>query len=105
MEFFFKSCEGDYRQLIVTTHESSLLDLTILRRDEIWFTQKDVDGATKLYSLSDFQVRKDLEIRRHYLQGRFGAIPFLGDLNQLIEEEVPVRKEGLRVDKEEVHLA
>jgi uncharacterized protein len=71
-------------QLIVTTHESHLLDTALLRRDEIWFAEKDNGGATSLYSLSDFQVRKDLSIRKHYLQGRFGAIPFLGDPSQLI---------------------
>ncbi len=73
-------------QLIVTTHESHLLDTALLRRDEIWFVEKDKGGATTLYSLSDFQVRKDLSIRKHYLQGRFGAIPFLGDPGQLLPE-------------------
>ena len=86
LEFFLKSCEGGKRQIIVTTHESNLLDLALLRRDEIWFVEKDLEGATKLYSLSDFRVRKDLEIRKHYLQGRFGAVPFLGNLDRLLGE-------------------
>jgi len=89
LEFFLKSCGGDHRQVIVTTHESSLLDLELLRRDEIWFAQKDSDGASKIYSLADFQVRKDLEIRKHYLQGRFGAVPFLGNIDTLLEETTP----------------
>ena len=90
LEFFLKSCEGGKRQIIVTTHESNLLDLALLRRDEIWFAEKDHGGATKLYSLADFKVRKDLEIRKHYLQGRFGAVPFLGNLDRLLaEEQVP----------------
>lgn len=90
LEFFLKCCEGEHRQIIVTTHESNLLDLDLLRRDEIWFVEKDKEGATKLYSLSEFKVRKDLEIRKHYLQGRFGAVPFLGNLDRLLEEETSV---------------
>ena len=87
LEFFLKSCEGGQRQIIVTTHESNLLDLDLLRRDEIWFAEKDPTGATKLYSLADFGIRKDLEIRKHYLQGRFGAVPFLGNLDRLLPKE------------------
>lgn len=75
------------RQIIVTTHESHLLDLDLLRRDEIWFVEKDSQASTRLYSLSDFKVRNDLEIRKHYLQGRFGAVPFLGNLDQLLSEK------------------
>lgn len=65
-------------QLIVTTHESTLLDLSLLRRDEIWFTEKSPSGASSLYSLEDFKPRHDLDIRKGYLQGRFGAIPVFG---------------------------
>jgi hypothetical protein len=83
IEFFLTSCADSPSQLIVTTHESNLLDLDLLRRDEIWFAEKDHEQATRLYSLADFKVRKDLEIRKHYLQGRFGAIPFLGSLDAL----------------------
>lgn len=90
LEFFLKSCEGGQRQIIVTTHESNLLDLTLLRRDEIWFAEKDKHGATHLYSLTDFKVRNDLEIRKHYLQGRFGAVPFLGNLDRLLVEQEAV---------------
>lgn len=87
LEFFLRSCAGCHRQLIITTHESNLLDLDLLRRDEIWFAEKDKQGATKLYSLAEFRVRKDLEIRKHYLQGRFGAVPFLGNIDRLLEED------------------
>ncbi len=87
LEFFFAGCGGERRQLIVTTHESSLLDQNLLRRDEIWFAEKNKRGATKLYSLSEFQPRKDLKLDKHYLQGRFGAIPFLGDLDQIMKRE------------------
>ncbi len=87
LEFFLKSCEGDQQQVIVTTHESNLLDLSLLRRDEIWFVEKDADSSSRLYSMSDFKVRNDLEIRKHYLQGRFGAIPFLGNLDNLLSTD------------------
>jgi len=86
LEFFLKSCGGTQRQLIMTTHESNLLDQDLLRRDEIWFSEKDAAGATHLYSLMDFKVRNDLELRKHYLQGRFGAVPFLGDPARLPAE-------------------
>jgi len=87
LEFFLRA---GGRQIIFTTHESNLLDLDLLRRDEIWFAEKDDKAATHLYSLMDFKVRNDLEIRKHYLQGRFGAIPFLGNLDRLIEKGQPV---------------
>jgi hypothetical protein len=85
LEFFLKSNVDEQRQIIVTTHESHLLDLDLLRRDEIWFAEKDPNGATHLYSLSDFKPRTVLDIRKHYLQGRFSAIPFLGNLEHLLE--------------------
>jgi hypothetical protein len=83
LEFFLKSRSAGAGQIIVTTHESNLLDQDLLRRDEIWFAEKDQSAATRLYSLLDFKVRNDLEIRKHYLQGRFGAVPFLGNLDNL----------------------
>jgi len=87
LEFFLKSCQGGRHQIIITTHESNLLDLELLRRDEIWFAEKDQAGASHLYSLSDFNVRTDQDIRKRYLQGRYGAIPFLSDLNALLQKE------------------
>ncbi len=86
VEFFLKTAKGSNSQLIFSTHESTLLDLDILRRDGIWFTEKDESGATQLYSLADFKVRNDLRVDKGYLQGRFGAIPFLGGIDHLIEE-------------------
>lgn len=65
-------------QLIATTHETSLLSLDIFRRDQIYFTEKDVEtGVTDLYSLDEFSVRKTENIEKGYLMGRYGAIPFL----------------------------
>lgn len=71
-------------QLIFTTHESNLLDLEIFRQDEIWFVEKNNQkGTSQVYSLSDFKPRYDLDIRKGYLKGRFGAIPFLAHLDDL----------------------
>lgn len=70
-------------QLIFTTHESNLLDQEIFRQDEIWFAEKDLNGSTDLYSLSDFKEHKTIDIRRGYLNGRYGSIPFLGNLEEL----------------------
>lgn len=66
-------------QMIFTSHESSLLNLDLLRQDEIWFVEKDKEGSSNLYSLAEFKPRYDLDIRKGYLQGKFGAIPFLFD--------------------------
>lgn len=65
-------------QLIFTTHDTNLLTGGLLRRDQIWFAEKDEDGATHIYSLSDIKVRADDNFERGYLTGRFGAIPFNG---------------------------
>jgi AAA15 family ATPase/GTPase len=74
-------------QLIFTTHESNLLDFSIFRQDEIWFTEKDKESATGLYSLSEYKPRYDLDIRKGYLKGRFGAIPFTTELKKLNWDE------------------
>jgi uncharacterized protein len=64
------------RQLIMVTHEHHLLSQDFYRRDEVWFTQKEVNGETDLYSLSDFDgLRFDKDIRKDYLLGRYGAVP------------------------------
>ncbi len=79
-------------QLIFITHDTNLLDSKSLRRDQIWFVEKDRFGGSHLYSLSDFKgVRKDASFEEEYIQGRYGAIPFLGGLNKLFqsEEEIP----------------
>lgn len=64
-------------QLIFSTHDTNLLDQDLFRRDQIWFTEKKDDKSTDLYSLDDFNVRKDAAIEKGYLQGKYGAIPYL----------------------------
>jgi len=66
-------------QLICTTHEDLIIDMDILRPDEVWFVQKNDEGVTELYPLSDFKIRYDIDVRKGYLNGRFGAIPGLDD--------------------------
>lgn len=75
--------ESSSGQLIFTTHESSLLDQSIFRPDEIWFAQKDVEQATQLYPLSDYNIHKTANIENGYLNGRYGGIPFLSNLKDL----------------------
>ena len=76
-------------QIVFTTHDTNLLGTTIgeppLRRDQIWFTEKDKEGASKLYPLTDYKPRKSENLERGYLQGRYGAIPFLGDIAWIAE--------------------
>jgi uncharacterized protein len=71
-------------QLLFTTHDTNLLGTSLgdppLRRDQIWFTEKDDEGGSRLYPLTDYKPRKEENLERGYLQGRYGAIPFLGEL-------------------------
>lgn len=87
IEFFLKVADVEKSQLIFTTHESTLLDLELMRRDAIWFAQKDETGASHLYSLADFKVRTDLDVEKGYFAGRFGAVPFLGGIDRLMEQQ------------------
>jgi uncharacterized protein len=74
----------NHAQLIFTSHDNTLQRNNLLRRDQIWFTEKREDRSTALYPLTDFKVRNDLAIDRAYLDGRFGAVPFLPDDDELI---------------------
>jgi AAA15 family ATPase/GTPase len=85
LKFFIESCPRACQQMIVTTHETHLLDQELLRRDEIWFVEKDRKQQTQLYSLADMNVRKDVRLEKGYLQGRFGGIPFIGDTKKLMD--------------------
>jgi hypothetical protein len=85
-------------QIIFTTHNPLFLDGTLLRRDQVWFTDKDDEGASHLYPLTEYQPRQDESLIRGYMAGRYGAVPFvprglLGTFAPL-EEVAPV-KEGL----------
>ena len=74
-------------QLIFNTHDTNLLSLELFRRDQIWFAEKKLEeGATELYPLDDFSVRKTENIQKGYLNGRYGAIPFVAIGNSLWED-------------------
>lgn len=76
-------------QLIFATHDTNLLSAKLFRRDQVYFTEKDQYGATSLYSLVEYQeedgkkIRKDRSFEEDYIQGRYGAIPFIGDLSKI----------------------
>jgi AAA15 family ATPase/GTPase len=79
LEMFLDNRANHESQLIVTTHETSLLNLNLLRRDEIWFVEKNKDGASSVFSLEEFVPRYDSDVRKGYLLGRFGGIPILNN--------------------------
>ncbi len=71
-------------QLIFNTHDTNLLSSGLFRRDQIWFTEKNRYGAASLYSLSDIKdIRKEEDFEKNYIQGKYGAIPYLGDFEKL----------------------
>lgn len=72
-------------QLIFASHDTNILTNQFFRRDQIWFTQKDEYGATELYSLEEYRVRKDASFNKGYMLGKYGAIPFIGDIESLFQ--------------------
>lgn len=70
-------------QLIFTTHDISLLDEDLLRRDQVWFAQKDKFGASELFSLMDLKERSNLNFAKRYLEGRYGALPYIKQLETI----------------------
>jgi uncharacterized protein len=67
-------------QLIFTSHDNTLQRNQLLRRDQIWLTEKQAEGNTALYPITDFKIRNDLAIDKAYLDGRFGGVPIIEDL-------------------------
>lgn len=86
IKIFLERSRMQKSQLIVTTHDSTILNLRLLRKDEIWFIEKTQNGESELYSLEEFKPRYDKNIQKGYLQGRFGAIPFFGNMKQFIDK-------------------
>lgn len=84
LRLFADTMPGAHRQLVVTTHEAHLLNQELLRRDEYWFMEKDETQQSRLVPLSDYQnVRKDLQLEKGYLNGRFGAVPIIGRVDDI----------------------
>lgn len=92
LTFLNPEINKNHAQLIFTTHDTWQLSNQLLRRDEIWFTEKDEKGLSNLYSLADFvdedgsRIRKDENYEKNYLLGKYGAIPSLKTIS-LLEEE------------------
>jgi AAA15 family ATPase/GTPase len=84
----FNSAENKQAQLVFTTHDTNLLSSELLRRDQIDFVEKDKYGASHLYSLIEIKgIRNDASFEKDYIQGKYGAIPFLGNFIHLIHAE------------------
>jgi len=93
LEHFLEQRTNSSRsQLIFTTHDTQLMTQDIFRRDEIWITERDQFGASKLVAFSEFKdVRKDKDIRKSYLQGRLGGVPRIKTASAPSEDEAAVR--------------
>lgn len=87
VETFLQLAAKRNTQLIVTTHESRLLDFNLLRRDEIWFVNKRKSGESDIYSLEEYNTRFDQKIDKAYLEGRYGGVPIFNTIFP-VEEEV-----------------
>ncbi|MFN9748569.1 MAG: AAA family ATPase [Burkholderiales bacterium] len=78
VQLFNSKTNRNNAQLVFTTHDTTLLDPDLLRRDQVWFVEKNPQRASHLYSLLEFSPRKDEGLERGYLKGRYGAIPLIG---------------------------
>lgn len=87
IEAFDMFAKNKKKQLIVTTHESSLMDQSLLRRDSIWFVERTAHSESELLSLDAFKERYDKKIEKAYLEGRYGAIPVFREISFLCDEK------------------
>lgn len=87
----YKTSYKETSQLIFSTHDTSLMDKNLFRRDQIWFVEKDNYGASTIYSLVEYKVRNDASFQKNYINGRYGAIPILGDFNSAIKVSNEIR--------------
>lgn len=74
-------------QLIFTTHDTNLLNAGLFRRDQVWFVQKDIYGASELYSLVEYKVRNSAPFEKEYLMGKYGGIPLVGEFERLFDSD------------------
>ncbi|MFA5396982.1 MAG: AAA family ATPase [Methanogenium sp.] len=86
IESYLRLVDKSELQLIFTTHESHILDLKLLRRDEIWFVNKNQEGESSLYSLEQYNERFDKKINKAYLDGRYGAVPLFDEIFPMKEK-------------------
>ena len=91
LTFLNPNINVNHAQLVFTTHDTWQLSNQLLRRDEIWFVEKDDRGVSTLYSLADFvdedgvRIRKDESYEKNYLIGKYGAIPTLKSIDMFKE--------------------
>ena len=86
IETFLEMAGKKNIQLMVTTHESRLMDFELLRRDEIWFVNKKKSGESDIYSLEEYNARFDQKIDKAYLEGRYGGVPIFSTVFPITEE-------------------
>lgn len=93
---FSESTNPKGAQLVFTTHNPLLLDTGLIRRDQVWFADKDDDGATYLYPLTDYKPRKKESLVRGYMAGRYGAVPFIpkGLMGESASTEPVIDRDG-----------
>lgn len=84
---FYEISKGIPSQLIATVHDTNIMDLDLLRQDEIWFVERQEDHSSRIYSLNVFKARFDKKIVRDYLIGRYGAIPCITQMDKSSSEE------------------
>lgn len=87
LELFFEYLKENNTQLIFTTHESTIMDQELLRRDEIWFVERNKDNVSHLYSLDRFKERYDKKLSKAYLEGRYGAVPVLKNFSDKVGDD------------------
>ena len=92
LKLFYSTLNCKGAQLIITTHDTNLLRKDLLRRDQIWFAEKSNEGVSDLYSLVEYKVnqanrvRNDASFSKDYLLGRYGAIPYFGNIEKFVQE-------------------
>ena len=85
VRLFNSSANTENAQLIFATHDEGLLDARRIRRDQVWFVEKDDFGASRFYGLAEFKgVRKEAKFAKEYLLGQFGGVPHVGDLEETL---------------------
>lgn len=85
--FHSSQTNPNHAQIVFTTHDTNLLSKDYFRRDQIWFIEKDRQGGSHLYSLAELKVRNDASFESDYIEGRYGAIPFIGNIHQVFTSE------------------
>lgn len=95
IETFLESLSRESEtQLVVTTHESRIMDLDLLRQDEIWFVDKNAEGFSTLYSLEQYDERYDKKIAKAYFEGRYGAVPLFNVFFPISKHEQTIESQN-----------